>query len=152
MSFLTRRNTLGLLATLPALGLTSPARAAEPPVFQTSGIAINGVDPVAYFTQDGPVQGDMTLSADHNGARFLFATVDNRDVFIGDPDRYAPVFGGYCAYAVSRAYIAPTRPDAWSIVDGRLYLNANLRIRRRWLRDVPGNIAKGQANWPSVLG
>jgi len=115
-------------------------------------VAINGTDPVAYFTEGAPVAGTAAFAVDWMGARWLFASDETQAAFAEQPDRYAPRFGGYCAWAVSRGYIAETVPEAWTIHEGRLYLNASLRIRRRWERDIPGNIARGEANWPAVLG
>jgi YHS domain-containing protein len=149
---LTRRSFLTLAAALPALGAASMARAAEPTVFQRDGLAIGGTDPVAYFTQGAPVQGDAAFAADWMGARWTFASTDNRDTFLAEPERYAPAFGGYCAWAAAQGYVAPTVPEAWSIHEGRLYLNANLRIRRRWEQRLPTIIAEAEANWPGILG
>lgn len=149
---LTRRTFIGSAAALPLLSAATIARAAEPSVFQENGLAIGGTDPVAYFTQSEPVPGSAEFSHDWMGATWTFATAENRDVFIADPDRYAPEFGGYCAFAASRGYLAPTIPEAWSIVDDRLYLNATRGVRRRWLRELPDVIAQGEANWPGILG
>ena len=148
---LTRRTTLGLFATLPLALLSGPAMAAEPNVFQNPN-AINGYDPVAYFTEGAPVRGKSEHSVNWNGADWLFSSAENADAFQADPEAFAPVFGGYCAYAASRGYLAPTIPEAWTIYEGKLYLNASLRARKLWLRDVPGNIAKGLNNWPGILG
>lgn len=149
---LTRRTALlGALATAPALA-ASVAQARESTVFQTDGVAINGADPVAYFTQERPVRGSFDHTFDWNGARWHFASAANRDSFATSPERYAPRFGGYCAYAASLGYLAPTLPEAWTVYEDVLYLNANLRARALWLEDVPGNIAKGEANWPGILG
>ncbi len=149
---LSRRTVLlGGLAVAPALA-ASMAQAREPAVFQKNGIAINGADPVAYFTQQRPVIGSADHAYDWNGARWHFASAANRDSFAGDPEGYAPRFGGYCAFAASRGYLAPTTPEAWTVHEGTLYLNANLRARELWLEDIPGNIAKGEANWPGILG
>ena len=152
---LTRRTflTAGAAAlVLPvALTLPQPAMAGEPPVFSARGAAINGYDPVAYFTQSAPVRGDAAFTTMWNGAEWRFANAANQMMFESDPVRYAPQYGGYCAFAVANGYTAKTDPDAWSVVDDKLYLNFSKRIRSRWLRDVPGNIAAGDANWPSVL-
>ena len=150
---LTRRTLLGAAFAAPAATLlTRPALAMEPETFAVDRIAIRGADPVAYFTDGGPVIG----SADHalmwKGATWHFASAENMATFEADPERYAPAYGGYCAFAASRGYLAPTIPEAWTIHEDRLYLNANLRARELWLRDVPGNIAKGDANWPAILG
>ncbi|WP_425041169.1 YHS domain-containing (seleno)protein [Primorskyibacter sp. S187A] len=150
---LTRRAALGLFAMAPVAYALTPkaASAMEPQIFQNP-IAINGTDPVAYFTMSKPVPG----SADHkvmwNGAEWHFSSAENAATFQANPEAYAPVFGGYCAYAASKGYLAPTVPEAWTVHEGKLYLNANLRARELWLQDVPGNIAAGLANWPGVLG
>ena len=152
----TRRSFLIQTATAaPALWLAShatPALASEPPVFQRRGRAIGGTDPVAYFTQGAPVDGSRAITHDWMGATWRFASEDHRAMFVADPVRYAPQFGGYCAFAASRGYVAGTRPDAWSIEGGRLYLNANRRVRTQWLAELPDIIAQGEANWPGILG
>ena len=85
------------------------------------------------------------------GATWRFASAANRTAFEMNPKAYAPQYGGYCAYAVSRGYTAKIEPDAWRIVDGKLYLNYSRSVRTHWAADVPGNIAKANANWPAVL-
>lgn len=150
---LTRRATLGLLVAAPIAGAIGlPANAMEPETFQTDGIAINGIDPVAYFTDQAPVEGSADHALDHNGATWHFVSADNKAAFMADPDKYGARFGGYCAFAASKGYLAPTVPEAWTIYEDRLYLNFSLRARELWLQDVPGNIAKGEANWPGILG
>ena len=150
---ITRRHLLGLALTAPALGLLSTrAMAQEAQVYAEDGIAIDGSDAVAYFDGNGPVAGDPAITFDYMGATWRFSTEANRDAFAADPEAYAPQYGGYCAYAVSQGYTASTVPEAWSIVDGKLYLNFSTGVRRRWLQDVPGHIAAADANWPAVLG
>jgi YHS domain-containing protein len=129
-----------------------PSRAPPNRGVPADALAIGGTDPVAYFENNGPVQGDAAHALDWMGARWIFASVANRDAFAADPERYAPAFGGYCAFAASRGYLAPTIPEAWSIVDDRLFLNANLRARELWLAELPDVIAAGEANWPAILG
>jgi hypothetical protein len=146
----TRRDLLALAAA--AAALPQSARAAEPPVFQRRGRALGGTDPVAYFTRRAPVPGEDVHALDWMGARWVFANAANRDAFAADPDAHAPAFGGYCAFAASRGYLAPTIPEAWDIHDGRLYLNASLRARDLWRAELPGVIAAGEANWPAILG
>ncbi|MEO1795889.1 MAG: YHS domain-containing (seleno)protein [Pseudomonadota bacterium] len=149
---ITRRSFLAATAAAPlALSLATPARAAEPPVYAEGGVAINGYDPVAYFTEEKPVEGSADFTADYMGATFRFASAENRDTFAADPEAYAPQYGGYCAYAVSRGYTATTSPRAWTVHEGKLYLNFNRAVRTLWLRDVPGNVMAGDANWPKVL-
>ncbi|MEM9048813.1 MAG: YHS domain-containing (seleno)protein [Pseudomonadota bacterium] len=150
---LDRRTILGAFAAIPLVGLTARhARAREPETFQIDGLAIRGVDPVAYFAGNGPVEGSADYALSHNGAEWRFASADNRAAFEADPEKYGARFGGYCAYAASKGYLAPTVPEAWTVYEDRLYLNASLRARTLWLEDIPGNIAKGEANWPGVLG
>lgn len=149
---LSRRQVLtAVLATPTALALT-PAFAAEPPVYQSAGIAINGYDPVAYFTESQPVEGSADFTSEYDGATFRFATAGNKAMFDGDPAKYAPQYGGYCAFAVSRGYTASTSPNAWSIHNDKLYLNFNKAIRARWAISKDANIEAGDANWPKVLG
>lgn len=150
----TRRQALilaaGALAT-PALLRGTPAFAMTPPVYAEGGMAIDGTDPVAYFTEGAPIAGNPAFTYDWGGATWRFMTGPNRDSFAANPETYAPAFGGYCAWAVAQGYTAPTAPEAWSIHKGKLYLNYSRRIRRRWERDIPGNVAKGEVNWPAVL-
>ncbi len=116
-----------------------------------NGLAIRGTDPVAYFTQGGPVAGRAEFTHTWNNATWQFASAENRDLFAANPEQYAPQYGGYCAWAVSQGYTAAIDPSAWRIVDGKLYLNFNRGVQRRWERDIPGNISKANANWPGVL-
>ncbi|MCF6445201.1 YHS domain-containing (seleno)protein [Nereida sp. MMG025] len=149
----TRRALLGAAIAAPLLPTltTGVAMAAEPAVFATDGVAINGYDPVAYFTQSMPVQGSAQITASHDGATFRFASEGNKAMFLAEPAKFAPQYGGYCAYAVSKGYTATTSPNAWTVHDGKLYLNFNRAVRGIWSRDIPGNVKKGDANWPSVL-
>ncbi|MCP4208688.1 MAG: YHS domain protein [Shimia sp.] len=150
---LTRRAALGLLAAAPFAYALTPHRALarEPEVFQNP-IAINGYDPVAYFTEEKPVEGSPANLADWNGATWRFASAQNAAKFQANPETYAPRFGGYCAYAASKGYLVPTIPEAWTIHEDVLYLNASLRAQELWRQDIPGNIEKGLANWPDILG
>lgn len=154
---LTRRRLLTAALATPALAglsvaLPTRARAAEPETFAVDGIAIRGADPVGYFTAQGPVAGEGGHALMWKGATWLFADEAALAAFEADPYSYAPAFGGYCAYAASLGYLAPSVPEAWTVHEGTLYLNASLRARDLWLQDVEGNIAKGEANWPDILG
>jgi YHS domain-containing protein len=145
-----------LLAALAAgrlVLLADPAHARAPEV-QTapfSKLAVGGYDPVAYFDAGRPVRGAASLSTLWMGAEFRFASPESLAKFRADPARYAPQFGGYCAWAVSQGYLAKGDPRHWRIVGGRLYLNYNAVVQRRWETDVPGFIAKAENNWPRVL-
>ena len=115
------------------------------------GIAIKGYDPVAYFTEGEPVKGSAEFQHEWNSAIWHFSSAEHRDMFKAEPEKYAPQYGGYCAYAVSQGKTANIDPDAWKIVDGKLYLNLNKRIHRKWEKDIPGYIKKADKNWPGVL-
>ena len=146
---LTRRMAIGLIAATPLFA--SPAFAASPEIFAVDGVAIRGTDPVAYFTQGEPVAGTAEHAVMWKGATWHFASAENMALFEADPEAYAPQYGGYCAYAASKGGIATSVPEAWTIHEGKLYLNFSLRVRGFWAEDIPGNIALADANWPSIL-
>ena len=131
-----------------ALLFSGLARAAQ--VNAEGGVAVRGTDVVAYVTEGRPVAGRAEFTHAWRGADWRFASAANRDRFATDPERYAPAYGGFCAYAVSEGYTAPIDPAAWRIVDGRLYLNYDRSVQRRWERDIPGRIARADANWPRL--
>ena len=150
---LTRRHILTMSITAPAaFMLATGATAAEPEIYNEGGLAVGGTDVVAYFTDGQPTAGSADITLDYRGVTWRFASEANRDAFIADPAAYMPQYGGYCAYAVSRGYTASTVREAWTIVDGKLYLNYSTGVRSRWERDVQSNIAMADANWPAVLG
>ncbi|WP_376099568.1 YHS domain-containing (seleno)protein [Roseomonas sp. CCTCC AB2023176] len=139
-------------AFLAAALLAAGPAFADPParVNAEGGVAIGGTDPVAYFTDGRPVPGRLEFSHPWAGATWRFASAENRDRFAADPERYAPAYGGFCAYAAARDYLASVDPQAWRIVEGRLYLNHDLSIRDRWARDIPAEIANADRNWPGL--
>ena len=145
------RNTATTSIALFSLLLGSESLAAEPPVFTGGDYAIRGYDAVAYHTEEKPVKGSEAYSTEWNGATWLFASEENRELFAANPERWAPKYGGYCAWAVANNYTASIDPKAWSVVDDTLYLNFSKRVRKRWSKDIPGNIQRGDANWPGVL-
>lgn len=124
--------------------------AAADAVFAENGVAVRGTDVVAYFTVGDAVPGKPEFRHDWNGAAWHFASAQNRDAFAADPQRYAPQYGGFCAWAVANNYTAPIDPEAWRIVDGKLYLNYSRAIRLRWDMMRQSNIAKADANWPEL--
>ncbi|NJN31270.1 MAG: YHS domain-containing protein [Synechococcales cyanobacterium RM1_1_8] len=130
---------------------TAPTSTAGPEYFQEKGIAIRGADPVAYFMAAAYVPGSSEFTHDWQGATWQFSSAENRDAFAANPEAYAPQYGGFCAYAVSQGSTAPVEPEAWKIVDGKLYLNLNKKIQQRWEQDIPGYIASANQNWPGVL-
>ena len=147
-----RRFAYWVLVLGLAVAASPPASAKDPVYTGTfSDLAVSGYDPVAYFTQGGPVEGSSAFQHEWNGATWRFVSAENRDRFAADPEAFAPRYGGYCAWAVSQGYTASSVPEAWRIVDGKLYLNYSLSVQKRWEADIPGNIAKADANWPDVL-
>ncbi|MDP3069447.1 MAG: YHS domain-containing (seleno)protein [Opitutaceae bacterium] len=128
-----------------------PAHAVSPVNATFFGVAIKGYDPVAYFESGKPVKGDSAFAHEWNGATWRFASAAHRDVFKAAPERYAPQYGGYCAWAVAQGYTAGIDPDAWKIVAGKLYLNYSPEVQKKWAGDEPGNIAKADTHWPKLL-
>ncbi|PTM40992.1 YHS domain-containing (seleno)protein [Bosea sp. 124] len=115
------------------------------------GIAIRGYDPVAYFHEGGPRPGKPEFQVAHGGAIWRFASAEHRALFVADPERYMPAFGGFCAYGTSRGYLVKIEPEAWSIVDGKLYLNYDLGVRKTWSGDTKTYIARAGTNWPGLV-
>lgn len=131
-------------ASLPAIAVPAWPGTESP---DTNGApAIGGYDPVAYFSGNATL-GKAEFTAPYAGATFRFASPANRDAFTATPDRYTPQFGGHCAWAASQGRLATPDPKLWKIVDGKLYLNCSTAAEEKWLADVAGNIAKGNAFW-----
>jgi len=141
------RSLFGLLSLI----LMPLAFAAETSIFATDDGAIRGYDPVAYFTLGEATKGNDKFTTNWQGATFKFASAANLELFKADPVAYVPQYGGYCAYAVAKGATAGTVAEAWTIVDGKLYLNYSMSVRQRWRKDVPGHIAAADRNWPTVL-
>lgn len=117
------------------------------PVYAPDRSAINGYDPVAFFTDSGPVKGSDTFAFQWKGANWNFASQQNLESFKAAPEAYAPQYGGYCAYGMSQGHKASTVPEAWAIVGGKLYLNNSLAVKEKWDKDRPALIAKADAVW-----
>lgn len=142
---------LGLLGAA-LLSVAGPAAAGTSPVNVSRGqLAVHGYDVVAYHTEQRPVTGSADHTFTWGGATWRFANARNRELFAASPERYAPQFGGYCAWAVSRGYPADIDPQAWAIVDGKLYLNYSRRVQAKWSEDRDRNISLGHANWPKII-
>lgn len=123
---------------------------AQQEVFSKSNEAIQGYDPVAYFKESKPVKGKKEISFAWKGATWLFSSEQNRTDFETNPDKFVPQYGGYCAYGVADGHKAPTSPDAWTIVDKKLYLNYDNSVRALWSKDRDTFIKKANVNWPTV--
>lgn len=117
---------------------------------KSTGLAIEGYDPVAYFTDDRAVKGDPAYKADHAGAVYHFASAEHRDLFVADPAKYAPQYGGYCAYGVAKGVKAGIELDKFTIVDGKLYLNYNGSVQKTWRKDIAGYLARSEENWQQL--
>ena len=128
-------------------------QSAKPPVFTEfrSKLALDGYDPVAYFKIGKATKGSAEHAVMWNGATWHFSSAQHKAAFEASPKSYAPQFGGYCAWAVSEGYRAKGDPNHWNIVGGKLYVNYNAIVQRKWEMDVPGHITKGEKNWPAVL-
>lgn len=127
---------------------TNAATAQRSAVYIKNGIAINGYDAVAYFTAGKPVKGDKQFTHEWNNATWHFSSKANLDSFIVAPSKYAPQYGGYCAFGIADGHKAPTEPDAWSIVDGKLYFNYNKQVLGMWKQKQATYIDSAEKNWP----
>lgn len=103
-----------------------------------TGVAINGYDTVAYFTQSKPIKGSDAFVHEWNGAKWKFASQPNLDLFKADPAKYAPQYGGYCAYGVSQGYLVSIEPEQFTVLDGKLYLNYDSGVQKKWTKDIAG--------------
>ena len=149
-----RKSLLFVLALLAATAipvLEGQAPAAEPEINMDSGLAIHGYDPVAYFRWGEPREGLEEYALEWKGAVWRFVDQENLDAFRAEPEAHAPQYGGYCAWAVSKGYLADIDPRAWTIYKDKLYLNYSLSVREQWNEQRQASIAKADANWPGVL-
>lgn len=143
--------TRRLLLTAAIAFLAFPALAEEPPIYEVSNLAIQGYDPVAYFTEGAPVEGKESIQLMWMGATWRFSSAANREAFERNPQKYAPQYGGYCAYAASQGYAAASDPETFTLYEGKLYLNHSRPVRSVWARDRAQNVAKADATWPQPL-
>ena len=146
---------LALVALATAAGLSGGVQAffgsdEKAAYFAQDGVAIRGYDPVAYFEQGEPVEGSAEHSLEWQGVTWHFASADHRRAFQQNPEKYAPAYGGFCAYAVANDQLASIDPTAWKIVDGTLYLNYSTDIQKQWEQDIPGYIEQAEINWPDL--
>lgn len=141
--------TFRLLAFFTLLFFTA-CHTGQPETYQDAAGAIRGYDPVAYFQDGKPVKGQAGLTYRWNDADWHFSTPENLERFKKDPKAYAPQYGGYCAYGTAEGHKAPTEPDAFTVLDGKLYLNYNKEVQVLWNKDRPGFIRKADSNWTSL--
>ena len=114
------------------------------------GVAISGYDAVAYFTQGRPVRGLPEFEYEWQEARWRFSSAAHRDRFAGDPVAYAPQYGGNCAGGMALGKVRPVDPEAWAIVDGKLYLSYNKHYASKFVEDAPNQIPKANAAWDAL--
>jgi hypothetical protein len=114
------------------------------------GIALHGYDAVAYFDGGTPKIGDAEIALVHDDATYRFSSKANLEKFVAKPANYMPQFGGFCAFGASVGAKFDGDPQIWRIVDGRLYLNLSKGIQQEWVKDIPGNVVKANANWPAL--
>lgn len=140
-----------LLANLVLVAILSSCGGPVELVYSTDEGAIAGFDPVSYFTNEKPEKGSEEFSCMWKGAKWFFASDENRKTFEGSPETYAPQYGGYCAYAISQGYTAKIDPKCWKIVDEKLYLNYNPEIQEKWENEQFEYIMYADSNWPKIL-
>ena len=141
---------LGIAAAIGAFNLNSKS-GIDPVNKDAAGRALRGYDAVAYFREGRASEGRTEFTHTWNGAHWLFESAEHRDAFAREPGAYAPQYGGYCSYAVAHGYTADADPQAWKIVNGKLYLNYNVEVRKLWEQDIPGFLQKSEQNWPQFL-
>ncbi|BCD96480.1 YHS domain-containing (seleno)protein [Marinagarivorans cellulosilyticus] len=142
-------NTIKLFTGASLLALSSLTFASSVNI-GTNDVAIHGYDPVAYFAKDKAVEGSAKYTAIYEDAIYRFSSKKNRDAFKADPARYAPQFGGYCAMGVALDKKLDVDPDAFYIHDGKLYLNLNKDVQKKWLTDVPGHLKTAKRTWSGI--
>jgi YHS domain-containing protein len=138
------------LAILPATSHAFDEQSYAPINVDKRGIGVQGHDPVAYFTVGKPTQGSAEFQAAHEGVVYRFASAANRDLFVANPAKYAPQYGGFCAMGAHMGKKFDGDPKAWHIADGKLYLNLNADVQAAWLKDVPGHNQSADAKWPGI--
>ena len=144
--FITR--TLLLITTLFTFSAMAEDDAIKTGIF--SNVTIDGYDTVAYFTQGKPVEGSDKFETTWRDATWRFASQENLDLFKQDPTKYAPQYGGYCAWAMSEGNTAGIDPDAWHIEDNKLYLNYNKSVQKEWFKNMKADIVSADKFYPEI--
>ena len=144
---------LAILTALSVGGLVPTATAASKGPINTigsPGVAIKGFDPVAYFTAGKPTKGTSEHTFDYKGATWRFASAENKALFEADPEKYVPAYGGYCAYGLAQGYLVKIEGNAWSIRDGKLYLNYDKGVQAKWEKRPASYISTADKKWTSL--
>ncbi|WP_435357392.1 YHS domain-containing (seleno)protein [Emticicia sp. SJ17W-69] len=119
-------------------------------VFSNDEGAIKGYDAVAYFKVGKATKGNSSFAYQWKDAKWLFESQENLDAFKAMPEKYAPQYGGYCAFGLSENHKSPTTPEAFTIVNDKLYLNYNAKVKELWLKDKESRIIKADSNWVQI--
>ena len=139
-----------LIHVAALIGYAALAPAAEVVNIDKNGLALQGYDPVGYFTDNKPVKGSPEFTATYKGATYQFASAEHRDLFNQSPAKYEPQFGGFCGYAASINKLAVIMPEYFQVLHDRLILQHNEKAWKLWHQDVEGNLKKADANWPAL--
>jgi YHS domain-containing protein len=139
-----------LITTIALFSAARLVAAGEAINVDSHGLALQGYDPVGYFTDGKPTKGDPKFTASYNGGTYQFASEAHKETFASDPAKYAPQFGGFCGYAASINKLAPIQVEYFQILHGRLVLQHNEKAWKLWHEDVEGNLKKADANWPTL--
>src|SRR5215471_6202061 len=139
------------VAVVLLAGLSGIAVAKELHNVDRNGVAIQGYDPVAFFTDNRPVKGNSQFQSDYRGSKYYFASEEHKSAFEKAPMKYEPQFGGYCAYGASQGHPAPIKIEAWQIVNGRLLMQYDLGVKDKFNKDQQGNLHKADQNWPGMV-
>jgi len=137
---------LMLVSSIPAFGQSTSLVNLD-----KSGVALQGYDPVAFFTQNRPVKGNPQFESKYAGARYFFSSAEDKAIFDANPAKYEPQFGGFCAYGVSRGHTVPIKIEAFQIVNGRLLMQYDLDVKNDFNKDPQGNLQKADQNWPRLV-
>lgn len=138
-------------AAVVATGMATSALAAGVEINATStGLAMRGYDPVAYFTDGAPTRGDTSITAVHADATYRFASKEHKALFEANPETYLPAYGGYCAFGTAMGVKVDGDPSYWRIVDDKLYLNLSAGVQERWQGDIPGFIDQADDKWTTI--
>lgn len=116
-----------------------------------SGVGLAGFDPVSFFQRESPLNGSPMIRAEHAGATYLFATEESKATFLANPDRYAPQYGGFCAYGVSIDILLPVDITTAHVRNDKLYLNVNSDILEKFNADFEGSVSRANTNWPGLF-
>jgi len=139
-----------IIISIALVLIFGPLFAQSSRVFTTDEGAIKGYDPVAFFKAGKPVMGKKEYSYQWNDATWYFSSSDNLKIFKKDPEKFAPQYGGYCAYGTSEGHKAPTETDTWTILNNKLYFNYNKDIQTEWKKDQKSRIEKADKIWPTI--